>query len=333
MSTELQTFQPVYVHPSQFPQKVYQDYIQGFINKKIDHKFHYDSVKQSQKWLRIHDSYSPARNNDDGILCYQRCFQHLKDKIGSHVDLDLIGLGCGGGEKDKSLLITLAGSYRSLTYYPVDVSLSLSLISAQKVRDYSSNVEIMPIVCDLLSAGDLVTGIQSQQAKRSKIVTFFGMIPNFLPHEILPILARFIDQEDILLMSANLSPGEDYLAGIDKILFQYDNDLTRDWLMTILLDVGLHKDDGEICFSIKDDLMEPGLKRINCTFKVSRKIDLNIDNNRIQWQEGDEVQLFFSYRYTSPKLETVLRQYQLSLVDYWEGANQEEGVYLIRKSN
>jgi uncharacterized SAM-dependent methyltransferase len=75
------------------------------------------------------------------------------------------------------------------------------------------------------------------------------------------------------------------------------------------------------------------LKRINCTFKVSRKIDLNIDNNRIQWQEGDEVQLFFSYRYTSPKLETVLRQYQLSLVDYWEGANQEEGVYLIRKSN
>ena len=333
MSISLKNFQQVYVHPSQFPQKVYQDYIQSFISKQIHHKFHYDSVKQSQKWLKIHESYSPARNTDDGMGCYQQSFHYVKDRIVTNLDFDLIGLGCGGGEKDKSLLMTLAGSYRNLTYYPVDVSLPLSLISAQKIKDYSSQVEVMPIVCDLLFADDLVSGIQSEQGLRSKIITFFGMIPNFLPHEILPILARFINHEDMLLMSANLSPGEDYLGGIDKVLSQYDNHLTRDWLMTILLDVGINKDDGEIRFSVKDDLIDPDLKRINAIFEVYRKIKLKIDDHLILWQPGDEVQLFFSYRYTSPKLETVLRQYQLNLVDYWEGADQEEGVYLIAKSD
>jgi hypothetical protein len=107
MSISLKNFQQVYVHPSQFPQKVYQDYIHSFISKEINHKFHYDSVKQSQKWLKIHESYSPARNTDDGMGCYQRCFQYTKDRIATNLDVDLIGLGCGGGEKDKSLLMEL----------------------------------------------------------------------------------------------------------------------------------------------------------------------------------------------------------------------------------
>ena len=48
------TFEQVFVHPSQFPDQVYQDYLASFSGKKINHKFHYDSVKQSQKWLKIH---------------------------------------------------------------------------------------------------------------------------------------------------------------------------------------------------------------------------------------------------------------------------------------
>ena len=44
------TFEQVFVHPSQFLDQVYQDYLVSFSGKKINHKFHYDSVKQSQKW-------------------------------------------------------------------------------------------------------------------------------------------------------------------------------------------------------------------------------------------------------------------------------------------
>lgn len=57
------TFEQVFVHSSQFPDQVYQDYLVGFSVQQINHKFHYDSVKQSQKWLKIHQKYSPSRNN------------------------------------------------------------------------------------------------------------------------------------------------------------------------------------------------------------------------------------------------------------------------------
>ena len=64
------------------------------------------------------------------------------------------------------------------------------------------------------------------------------MIPNFEPEQILPKLASLIRPNDFLLFSANLAPGKNYAAGVKKILPQYDNCLTRDWLMTFLIDLG-----------------------------------------------------------------------------------------------
>ena len=65
------------------------------------------------------------------------------------------------------------------------------------------------------------------------------MIPNFEPQVILPKLASLVRPADFLLFSANLAPGKNYAAGMKKILPQYDNAPTRDWLMTFLLDLGV----------------------------------------------------------------------------------------------
>src|SRR5271157_5228223 len=90
---------------------------------------------------------------------------------------------------------------------------------------------IHPFVCDLATAGDLRKVLVT---RHSSLVTFFGMIPNFEPEQILPKLASLVRPKDFLLFSANLAPGINYAAGVKKILPQYDNDLTRDWLMTFL---------------------------------------------------------------------------------------------------
>lgn len=68
-------FEKVYVHPSQFPDRVFRDYLAGFTSCKINHKFHYDSVKQSQKWLKIHETYSPARQDESCIDAYANCLK------------------------------------------------------------------------------------------------------------------------------------------------------------------------------------------------------------------------------------------------------------------
>ena len=325
----LDRFEKVYVHPSQFPEGVSQDYLTSFFSKKINHKFHYDSVKQSQKWLKIHETFSPARQDQNCIDAYAKCFQKTAEIIDNHdLNLNLIGLGCGGGEKDKLLVSHLFNPQRALTYYPVDVSLSLAIISAQKVGGAFNNLQIQPIVCDLLQSDDLISLIDNQDKRN--IITFFGMIPNFAPEEILPILSNFLSEGDLLLFSANLAPGSDYLQGVLKVFPQYNNELTKEWLITVLLDAGVERKDGNIQFTIEDD-RNSQFKRIAAYFELENDVSFRLEDQLVEWKNGEKVRLFFSNRYTSSMIQEVLKSYGINVLDYWEAANQEEGIYLCQK--
>ncbi len=327
------SFATVYIHPSQFPDRVYQNYLDGFSAKEIDHRFHYDSVKQSQKWLKIHAAYSPASVNGDCINAYDRCFAETAKRLENDPQLQLIALGCGGGEKDSSLLSGLIKKERTISCYPVDVSLSLALISASAMEKVAAKASIQPIVCNLLAAGDLVQLIEGQETAKRRIVTFFGMIPNFHPDKILPILSNFIAPGDLLLFSANLAPGADYLKGIQQVLPQYDNELTKDWLITILTDAGVERDRGKIVAGIEPDEKNPELSRIAFYFEVEREVNFKLDDRQIHWQVGERVRLFFSYRYTTLKIHYLLGSYGIKVLESWEDNNQEEGVYLCCKES
>ena len=326
------TFEQVFVHPSQFPDQVYQDYLVSFSGKQINHKFHYDSVKQSQKWLKIHQEYSPSRTNLDCVDAYEKCFQKTAETLDKFSSLQLIGLGSGGGTKDSLLLSYLSNQQkRELIYYPLDVSLSLAIISAQKARSSLTELSVQPIVCDLLHADDLMLQIQKRDEQERRIITFFGMIPNFYPQQIFPILNNFLTEGDLLLLSANLAPGSDYVQGIEKILPQYNNDLTKDWLITVLEDIGVNRENGNIKFGIKDDEENPNLKRVNADFELNNDVNFKLDEQLIEWKSGEKIGLFFSYRYTTAKLQEILSSYGINILNYWEAANQEEGVYLCQK--
>lgn len=325
-----QNFEQVYLHSSQFPDQVYQDYLAGFKQQNIPHKFHYDSVKQSQKWLKIHQVFSPSRNNQDCVVSYEQSFAKTAQILNNNSLVELIGLGSGGGTKDTLLLSSLVTTNKKLIYYPIDVSLSLAVISAQKARNNYPQVLVKPIVCDLLYADNLIQQLD-QQNNSQKIITFFGMIPNFTPDEILPILNNFLNKDDLLLMSANLAPGNDYLTGIKKIMPQYDNNLTKDWLITILNDAGIIESNGQINFTIENDQKISDLKRINAHFLLNEDVTLQLDEETIKWHKHDKIQLFFSYRYTTEKLKNILQDYNINVVEYWEAPNQEEGIYLCQK--
>src|SRR6185503_18502242 len=107
-----------------------------------------------------------------------------------------------------------------------------------------------------------------------RLVTFFGMLPNFEPQIILPHLAGLIRPGEYLLLSANLAPGPDYAEGVQRILPLYDNALTREWLITFLLDVGVNRNDGEIRFAIENDPANGDLKRIAAYFVFEREREI-----------------------------------------------------------
>jgi uncharacterized SAM-dependent methyltransferase len=319
----------VVIHASQFPESVRRDLLKSLRTRRVNHKFHYDSVKQTQKWLALHQRYSPSRNDADCRRIYENAFAAAAAKIASK-QVHVIGLGCGGGQKDTRLLTLLKTRDKEIFYTPCDVSMAMVLTARRTALAVVSEKNCHPFVCDLATANDLPICFESRITNHeSRIITFFGMIPNFEPQEILPKLAALIRPQDLLLFSANLAPGKSYAEGVSRIVPQYDNALTRDWLITFLLDLGVERRDGKLRFGIENG--QRGLKRVVGRFHFNRSRRIEIEGEAFDFKTGDSIQLFFSYRYTPERIRRILSRYKLEVCNQWIAKSGEEGVFLCRK--
>ena len=315
----------VTIHSSQFPENVRRDLLESLRSRRVNQKFHYDSVKQTQKWLALHQAYSPARNDADCRAIYDKIFEVAANQISAR-QVHVIGLGCGGGQKDTRLLKLLKKRGRGICYTPCDVSAAMVLVARKTALAVVPEKNCFPFVCDLATVDDLRKYLVTHHPS---LVTFFGMIPNFEPQEILPKLASLVRRKDFLLFSANLAPGNNYAAGMKNILPQYDNAPTRDWLTTFLLDLGIGKRDGRLKFEIEDS--GAGLKRVVARFHFSSARQFEVDGERFKFRRGDAIRLFFSYRYTPDRVRNILAKFGLEIGESWIASSGEEGVFLCRK--
>jgi uncharacterized SAM-dependent methyltransferase len=318
----------VAIHPGQFPENIRRDLIYSLRARKIAHKFHYDSVKQTQKWLALHQQFSPSRRDDNCRAVYEQSFKAAVGQIKAK-RVHLIGLGCGGGQKDTQLLKMLKGAGKEIFYTPCDVAVAMVLTARRTALSVCPEKNCFPMVCDLEMAHGVSAIFNLPVARHaSRIITFFGMIPNFEPVKILPKLASLVRSKDFLIFSANLAPGEDYAAGAKKILPQYDNGPTRDWLLTFLWDLGVEKNDGELRFEIET---KGGLKRVVANFRFKRACRIEIEDKGFDFKRGKKIRLFFSYRYTPERACKFLAAHKLKVHQQWIAESGEEGVFLCRK--
>ena len=321
----------VAIHATQFPDRVRADLLASLQARQVNHKFHYDSVKQTQKWLALHQIYSPTRNDTDCVAIYERSFAAAAAQINApHVTV--IGLGCGGGQKDTRLLAQLGSSGSIVAYAPCDVSAAMVLVARQTALTVLPPERCFPFVFDLAVAEDLPAVFTANvEPATTRLYTFFGMIPNFPPEVILPRLASLVRPEDWLLFSANLAPGADYIAGVRHILPQYDNAPTREWLLTFLLDLGVEHADGELHFTIATDPAS-GLQRVEAGFHFTRARHLAIESETFDFPAGSAIRLFFSYRYTPDRVLSALAAHGLQVHEQWITQSGEEGVFFCRRT-
>ncbi len=317
------------VHSSEFPQSVERAFLEGLRARKIAPRFLYQGHRQGQLWLRLHHEHSPAWRDPEVLALYAESFaaaSMVRDE-----PVNVAGLGCGGGTKEAMLLLALAaGKNPAVAYLPSDVSLPLLLTSVESARNNGSSATCKPLLCDLALAEDLPAALDDLlEPSIPRIITFFGLIPNFEPEAILPKLSSLVRKRDVLLFSANLAPGTDYRAGVESIFGGYDNAHTRDWLMAFLEDLGVRSDDGMLKFSIED---AGGNLRIVADFQFSRERVVVAAGEKFVFERGAVVRLFFSYRYTAQMIPRLLRQYGLEARQQWIASSGEEGVFLCEKS-
>jgi L-histidine N-alpha-methyltransferase len=107
----------VVIHSSQFPETVRRELLESLRTRRVNHKFLYDGVKQTQKWLALHEAHSPARTDPGCLEIYDQGFRAAAARIETP-RVHLIGLGCGGGQKDVRLLELLRAAGKELAYTP-----------------------------------------------------------------------------------------------------------------------------------------------------------------------------------------------------------------------
>lgn len=316
----------VAVHSSVFPEKVQRNLLQCLRSRRVDPKFHYATYKQARKWLALHDAFSPSRTEASCAAAYERSFDAaLKELKGR--DLQVISLGCGGGQKEARFLTKCAGQGGGIAYTPSDISLALVLTALAAAQSAIPGLQCDPLVCDFGNIAALSKLFPDREGIR--LYTFFGMIPNFEPEIIMPGLAGLVRPRDLLLFSANLAPGSDYSAGVQRVLPGYDNPLTRDWLFAFLEDVGVAIDDGSILFSVEAGAA--GLKRIVADYEFSRRRVISAHGEQFKFLPGEKIRLFFSYRYTPLQIEELLAEHKLSIIEEFLADSGEEGVFLCRR--
>ncbi len=319
----------VRIHSSQFPETVQRDLLDSLRKRAANHKFHYDSVKQAQQWLLLHQACSPVRR-PEGAALYDLAFEHVA-RLLAPGPVHLVGLGCAAGAKECALMRRLQG--RTLHFTPVDVSTALVVRAWQAASELIPHEHCLPLVCDLATAEDLQSVIhgRSETAGHTALVTFFGMLPNFEPQIILPKLAACARPGEHLLCSANLAPGSDYRKGVESVLPLYDNDLTRDWLWMFFSDLGVGPDDGTLTFCTEESPAGSGLMRIAAYVRFLKQRIVRIDSEEFVFRPGEVFRLFYSYRHTPALVRNLLEPHGFEVLHQWISPCGEEGVFLARR--
>ncbi len=316
------------VHQSQFPHAVQRQLLNGLRLGRVPPKFLYDGDRQTQKWLAVHRAHSPSRTDVGVQSIYDRAFD---ESLGQAADeaVCLVGLGCGGGQKDTRYLGKLKSIHTIVDYVPCDVSQAMTRVAREAAAAELPLERIYPLVCDLANAPDLgqvLDTIVSPETKR--VFTFFGMIPNLEPDVILPRLADLLLEGDQLLLSVNLAPGDDYKGGVGVVLPQYDNAETRDWLLSFLVGLGVPATEGRLRFGIEEI---DGLLRIVADFEFSEALELSIGGELCEFAAGRALRLFFSYRHTEQTLALRLAKHSLAIVASQIDSSAEEGVFRVER--
>ena len=315
----------VRIHRSQFPGTVANELVNCLRARQLNHKFLYESNRQANLWLAIHNGYSAYRIDSNTRSIYVKMFSRLADSLGSGA-VTLISIGCGSGHKDAELVKILSDRGCSLDYLACDVSPGLTIAAGDVVREAVPGIAVSRMVFDLLSDSDPLRNLETgRHDDAPRIVAAFGMVPNFTPDELFPRIRNALLIGGKLIISVNLS-GD---GALESVLPQYDNQGTREWLLAFVRDLGLHADPGDLQFSIESDQRFTSLKRIEANLTLSDAQAVTIGAESIHFGFEDRLRVFYSYRYTIDQLVAVLAHYSLRIADREISTSGEEGVFVI----
>lgn len=334
----LPEIQPLWAHPSQHPQKWLQGLLDGLTQGAIPHKYHYDTPKQVDRWLKLHQDYSPASRSPAVQKIYQDSIHESLQcqEIQRHLPELIIGIGCGGGWKDRVAIDAIIEAGGDPAYLAVDVGSAMTWTAMDQVRPSLRNPQkTAGLSVDLETVSNWSPVFNSWRPHRQTAgFTFFGMIPNWEPRIALNGLAQSMQPGDMAWIGFNLAPGSDLDSGTRQVFHQYNNRQTEYWIRSILEDIGFPMDSGKIEWGIHEvtDGSTPA-RKIQADWIFAEDTNWEWSGTEWSWRKGSGIRLFFSCRYTlSQAREMILKESSTwRILNEKTAPSGEEAVFSIQK--
>ncbi|MBR89677.1 MAG: hypothetical protein CMO66_00165 [Verrucomicrobiales bacterium] len=305
-----------HVHPSARPETRRQAMLMDLKEGQLPSALLYESPAQARRWLAVHEAFSPARINPACNELYHWIARQVAAECPSALT-QVIGLGCGGGLKDAMILDQL----QTPTYWALDISEDLTCEAIRNSPAQNNHSCLL----DLANADDPGKFLRSLLPDGLPcIFTLFGVIPNFPPKLLARQLSQILRPGDWLLLSANLAPGRNYVDGVARIMPQYDNQPTRDWILGALKELDITK--GELVFS--QAASESGLRRIEAHWIFNAPLEIICHGTTFRFAPGDSLLAFYSNRHTTALVLQWLGELGVCCRDHRALKSGEEAVFL-----
>ena len=268
----------------------------------------YSHPSLGRLWKKVHLSCSPFLHRAE----LQRLHCLPSTRIRKHFgrqSYSLLALGCADGTKESLLLKKLP---KPTSLLALDTNLSLARRAALRLPAFHKSAR----------RGDLTSSLSlqflfSQLSPHPTLITLFGVLPNLNPLPLLRSIRRLMKKDDLLLFSANLAPGQSSHTGALRILPQYDNRPTRNWLEAAILRYRPKLPKGHLEFGVFPDPKQKTLARIEARWISPRKIHT----------------VFSSRRPTSSQVEAWIRSAHMRKLERYLDSLGEEGLWLVQPSS
>ena len=200
----------------------------------------------------------------------------------------VISFGAGDGARDRLLMDALKKTGCECSYFPVDASQAMLEMACAGAED--ADIETVGIKADISSPVHLVYAADAAEPPRLFILSGNTM-GSFDPLAEIRYVAQCMKPEDRLIIDGEVHEGDQSMA-------RRDNPASRKFISTLLANVGIGEDDGEIRLSLKHDERHEGLHLITRAFRAGRDLSATVAGQEIPLQRGESIGMNFQYTYT-----------------------------------
>lgn len=266
----------------------------------------YSHPSLGRLWKKVHLSCSPFLHRTELQRLYHLPSTRIRKHFGRR-SYSLLALGCADGTKESLLLKKIP---KPTSLLALDTNLSLARRAARRLPAFHKSARR----ADLTSSLSLQF-LSSRPNPYPTLITLFGVLPNLNPLPLLRSIRRLMKKDDLLLFSANLAPGHSTHTGALRILPQYDNRPTRNWLEAAILRYRPKLPKGYLEFGVFPDPKQKTLARIEARWISPRKIHT----------------VFSSRRPTSSQVEAWIRTAHFRKIARYLDSHGEEGLWLVTR--